>query len=351
MKFKLLVADFDTALFRAAKSVQEDYIEVTHTESGHVKEFENKTAFYGHWRNKNGGWLASTNEERLSKSLSVFSVEDFSIEELCRYPSDITDPLGDAERSFDFTVGRLKKSVDAADYKLVIGGEGNFRYESAQQLPYKGNRAGKPLIFHELKELVIKKYGKRVVVVDGREADDWCSAIGFQNYKHYLKTGKWDVCLAFIDKDLKMIVSPSFNYDDDKPEVVINTPFEAAKCYAVQLLCGDKGTDNIPGLPNFTDGVREKYELKKTVGIGSGSALKYLEGVTEIPELFQRVVEAYKSYYGTRKKNFTTHRGDVVKWGWRDYLQDNGNLLYMHRREDCVYDIFKDTLLPLGVKL
>ena len=350
MKFKLLVADWDSPLLRAAKSVQEDYILVTHNKSGHVKEFENKTEFYGHWKKKEGGWLRLQNDKRVQSKSKLLLVEDFSIEECVRLAPDIENHLEEAESSFDYSVGRLKKSVEAEDYKLVIGGEGNFRYDEAKQQPYKGKRKEKPLLFQELKELVIKKYKNKIIVVDGREADDYCGAIGWRNYLSYKKTGKWVICLAYIDKDLKMIISPSINYDDDKPEVKINTPFEAAKCYAVQLLCGDKATDNIPGLPNFTKEIQEKYDLTTTRGIGATSAENYLKPCTEVKEMFERVVEAYKSYYGEETQKYLAHTGEELDWNWKNYLQDNANLLWMHRRQDCKYNIFEDTLKPLGVE-
>ena len=348
MKFKLLLADWDSPLFRAAKGVQQDYVEVKHIKSGNVKEFENKTKFYGHWKKKAGGWLAAQNEEREAAGKPLMSPDDFEITECARLHPEIHNHLEEAMNSFDFSVGRLKKSVDAEEYKLVIGGEGNFRYEAAKQAPYKGGRTDKPLIFSDLKEAVIKKYRSKIVVVNGREADDYCSALGYKNYRNFCKTGIWDMCLGFIDKDLKMIISPSINYDDDKPEVVVPTAFDAAKYYALQLLMGDS-TDNIPGLSGISDELGEKYGIKSSRGVGSATANGLLESCEEIKDLFDRVVEAYKSHYGEEEHDFTLHTGEVERWTWQNYLQDNANLLWMHRKASCKYDIFKDTLTPLGV--
>ena len=59
ISFKLTIADFDTALFRSAKYVQEEYITVTR--NGITKEFKNRTEFYGHHSKKADGWLKDTN--------------------------------------------------------------------------------------------------------------------------------------------------------------------------------------------------------------------------------------------------------------------------------------------------
>jgi hypothetical protein len=351
MKFKLTLADWDTVLFRAAKFVQEDYIIATHKASGHKKEFKNKTEFYGHWKSKSGGWLAQRNKARVERDLEPFAPEDFAIEECARLNPEIDDHLGEAEKTFDFAVGALKKAVDSEDYRLAIGGEGNFRYAIAKQLPYKGHRKDKPLLFTEFRDFIIRKYKSKIIIVDGMEADDYCSKVGWENYHNFLKTGEWDICLAYIDKDLDMIISPSFNYDDSPPEVRIPTPFDAAMCYAVQLLAGDKGTDNIPGLPNFSEKTKEKYSLGNTKGIGVATAQKYLRDCETIKEAFERVVEAYKSYWGTKATKFIDHTGEVhEKWNWKDYLQDNARLLWMYRDDTCEYDIFEDTLKPLKVK-
>jgi hypothetical protein len=348
--FELIIADADTPLFQAAKFVQEDYVVVTHKPSGRKMEFNNKTEFYGHWKKKEGGWLSKKNEKRVEKGLDIFSADDFSIEECARLSSEIDDHLEEAIKSFDFFVGRLRGAVSADDYLLCIGGEGNFRYDVAKILPYKGDRKEKPILFQEVKEAVIDKYGTKIEVVDGEEADDRLGQYGWKNYLNYKKTGDWKYCLSYIDKDLNMIISPSFNYDKIEDGIKYTTENEASYAFCVQLLCGDKSTDNIQGLPNFTEEIIEKYKLKKSRGIGKATAQAYLRGCEgDVKLMFERIVEAYKSYYGDSYE-WVTHTEEMFTWSWLQFLRENSILLYMRRKQDEMYDIEK-TLKRLNIEL
>lgn len=101
-------------------------------------------------------------------------------------------------------------------------------------------------------------------------------------------------------------------------------------------------------MPNFTKEIQEKYQLGGTRGIGRATALKYLEGCETIRDLFERVVEAYKSYYGIEKQELVSHDGKALMWDWLDYLQDSAQLLYLRREEGEMYHICT-TLDKLGI--
>lgn len=346
-KFKLLISDHDTHLFRAAKMVQEDYIVVTNKRTEESREFKNKTEFYGHWKQKAGGWL---NEANTLLGVDV-SPDDFDIEECVRLNPEIDNHLEEAEKNFDFTVGHTKKLADCEDYRLVIGGDENFRYDLAQELPYKGDRKEKPLLFGELRDLIVSKYKSKVIIAEGREADDYLSEVGIKNFTHFNRTGKWLYLLSYIDKDIKMVVSPHINPDKAKDGIVYNPPLDAARCYAKQLLIGDVSVDNIPSLPNLSAEFREKYGLRKGNGVGDVTAEKLLEPCTTPKELFSLVVEAYKDYYGGDEVHvFDNFRGDTLKWTWREYIVNRAKLLWMYRSQDYDYDILRDTFEPLGVE-
>lgn len=343
--FKLMVIDADTPLFKAAKSVQRDYIIARNKKLGITKEFDNKTQLWGHHSKKEGGWLAEYNETAVEKSLP----DDWGVEDCATLAEEITDHLEVAFMSFNQFVGKMKKSGIAEDYLLCLGGEGNFRYDAAQFQPYKGERKDKPLIFQELKDKVVMQYGKRVVLANDCEADDILSHYGWKNYLNYRKTGEWEYLLAYLDKDLKMVVSPNVNYDDPLLKVEYNTPEECARCFCVQLLAGDQATDNIRGLPNFTEEIQQKYELGKTRGIGVATAQRMLRTAESPKEMYARVVEAYKSYYGEATVHtFVNFRGDELNWTWLDFLQDNAILLWMQRTEGERISI-EYTLRRMGV--
>lgn len=345
--FEKIIVDADTAVYQAANNIQEDYIEVIHKPSGTKKEFKNKTEFHGHWKKKAGGWLAQKNSDRIEKGLEPFDVEDFEIVECARLSSEIDDHIKEAVNSFDYFVGTIKKAVSADDYLLCIGGEGNFRYDIAKILPYKGNRKEKPIYFQEVRDAILDKYKSKIEIVNGEEVDDRLGQYGWENYLNHRKTGEWKYCLSYIDKDLKMIISPSFNFRKISEGLQYTTPEDSATYFCMQLLIGDKTTDNIPGLPNFTKEVQEKYGIRGSRGIGEALATKYLADCESVKEMFERVVEAYKSYYGDVYE-FTSYNGKVYIYSWLDFLRENAILLYMRREKDEMYDI-KDTLDRLGV--
>lgn len=347
-KYELVILDADTPVLRAAVAVQKSFIIARHIESGWEQRFDNQTVFWGHWKTKSGGWLKKKNALNEEQGRPLVKAEDFSIEECAELNPEIENHLEKAIEQFDYFVGKIKKLNLADDYLLGIGGSGNFRKDIAQILPYKGMRKDKPLLFAEVKEAIIYKYRNKVVVVNDEEVDDFCAIKGFENYKHFLKTGQWKYVIGFCDKDLEQIISPQFNYLDENPEVFIPTPEQAAQAFCVQCLAGDKGTDNIPGLPNFTEEIREKYSLGKTKGIGKATALKYLEGCKDIKEMFGRVCEAYRSYYGTEKQEFVSWQGEALMWDWLDFLQDNAQLLWLRREEGEMYHI-TTTLDRLGI--
>lgn len=347
-KYKMCHVDFDTGLFRAAKACQKDFIIVTHKETGWKQRFDGVSKFYGLGKSKAKGWIGEQNTIREKQGKSLISVDDFIIEECAELVDTGEVVLKQAMDMIDFMVGRIKKTSEAEDYRLYIGGSCNWRYDAANILPYKGNRKPKPIFFLEVKEALMKKYKSKIVVVDEEEVDDKLGQIGWQNYLNFRKTGKWEHVLSYIDKDLKMIISPHFNYDKCEDGIEINTPEEAAKWFCLQLLVGDKNTDNIQGLPNLSPDFQTKYELRKCRGLGKETALKILEG-KNIKESFEVVVEAYKSYYGEEKKKLLTFRNEELQYNWLDYLRENGLLLWMRRESNEMYNI-EDTLNRLGIE-
>ena len=349
--FEKVFADWDTVIYRAAKGCEHTTIQAKNKITGDVTEHRNRTAFWGHHSKKgSSGYLFKLNETQELKKQPPFTPEDFVIKDLIELAEDREDAVETAISQIDFSVGRLKKYLNIDDYVLCIGGDNNFRYDLAKRAPYKGGRTKKPLMFEEVREEFIYKYKRKILIAENREADDLISEIAYDNYVTFLKTKKWKHVISYLDKDLQMCISPRFDYTKPDNGIVVNTPFDAAKCYAVQLLTGDRSVDNIMGLDGFTDEIREKYKIPNRAGIGKATANDFLEGCQSIKELFERVIEAYKSYYGTSPHEFTTWTGEKEMWTWRDYISDTAKLLWMHRTEDCKYDIFKDTFDKLKIE-
>lgn len=334
-------ADFDTAIFRSAVTCQEDYIIVKHKKTGWEKRFKGVSKFYGLGKSHTGGWIGEQNAEREGTDKPQISADDFEISYHHELKNQSVEELIESSlQEIDFVVGRIKRTMDAEDYRLCIGGKGNYRHDLAQVLPYKANRGEKPILFQEIREAFIQKYKSKVIVADGIEAEDILGIEGFNAYLRFQKTGIWDTVICYIDKDVDQVYCPRFNYDKTQEGIKIPTPQECMFSFCKQLLIGDRSTDNIPGLPELSNELKEKYQLRKYKGFGAATAEKLLEG-KGVKEMFEVVVEAYKSYFGEEKKEFISHRCEVLNWNWLDYLNDTARLVYLQKYEDEVYDIRK----------
>ena len=352
-EYEVCYVDFDTVLFRSAKLLQEDYIIVT-SKKGSKKEFKNVTSFYGRGKARDGGWIGEQNEKRLLKDLPPLKAEDFTIEASARVKESPDPNLTIIEyglSQIDYKVGAIKKASKAKTYVLGIGGlTPNFRYDAAHITPYKGARKAKPLLFLELREAFLQKYKNKVMIArDGLELDDEASIKGWESYHHFLETGKYKYVLAFVDKDLNMTPCPSFNYDKTEEGIISPELTECIRAYAQQCLSGDL-VDNVTGLPNLNPDFCKKYGLAKPVGVGKATAIQILKDCTTPKDMFERVVEAYRTYYGEEEFEFTSHRGEVSKRTWLDMLKENAILVYMIQKyeEAGVYDI-SEMLKKMGI--
>ncbi len=338
--FELFIVDSDTALFTAAKYVQEDYVVVKSKLTGVEREFKNKTTFLGTKKSGDiGGWMGELN----TWLGTTFNRDDFEVTQMTRLRTDITNHLEEAEKQFAYFVRGIKALELAKDYRLCIGGEGNFRYDIAKILPYKGMRKEKPLIFSELKTKVCSQYKSKIILANNCESDDTLGIYGAKSQSNFRKTGKYLYVLGYTDKDIRQIWGPTVFLNNKEAGIKFLTPMEAAHHFAFQLLKGDKTVDNIQGLPGLAQETREKYRIRNTVGCGEVAATAILEGCTEIKELFERVVECYKAYY------VDPVMVQGVEYTWKDFLRENAILLWMMRTPDQRFDIFVDLLDPYGV--
>lgn len=331
--FELIIVDADTALFTAAKSVQEDYVVVKNIKTGVEREVKNITTWQGRVRTGDVPEDSLLGQDNLFYGMNL-SRDDFEVIQKTRLKPDITNHLEKAEIQFACFVKEIKDLQLADDYRLCLGGEGNFRYALATILPYKGERKEKPIVFGDLKEKVFTQYKNKVIIANDCESDDNLGILGTENQAIFRKTGNYKYLLAYMDKDIKQIWGATLFLNKKEDGVKFITPFEAAHHFAYQVLKGDKSVDNIQGLPDLAASTKEKYNLRKVVGCGDVAATTILEGCATIKELFERVVECYKEFY---------------KDDWKAPLQENAILLWMQRRSDQRFNIFTDLFDKIGV--
>lgn len=339
------IIDIDTLLIHAALAGQESKVLVTHKSTGWQKEFKNQTEFFGHFKKKDAGWLGEYNETKRAKGLPLVSPDDFEIETIVTKIADQITEEGNVITPEIVVKGRLKNKIEAItkqswckDFKICFGTGTNFRYEIAQTQPYKSERPEKPLLYDVVKEYMLWKYKDHLITADGVETDE---IVTEQIWKAWLRAKRnhdnLDTVSCHIDKDLDQF--PCLKYDFDKPELGLQkiTQIQAIKNLAVQMLKGDT-IDTIPGLPKLTDGLHEKYKIRKSgKGLGEKTARALVEDCQTPKDVFLRVVEAYKAYYGEEAQQFCSFRGDYSYRNYLDHMNEQFRLLRM--RTDVKKDV------------
>lgn len=137
----------------------------------------------------------------------------------------------------------LKRSK--ADYHLgfLTEGKSNFRIKVATTLPYKGQRKTnneKPKFYDEIRHYLMNHYGFQMM--KGVEADDALTICS----EHFKPNNKYITIIATKDKDLWQY--PGLHYNMNTKEMMEITEAEAHRNLWKQMILGDMGTDNIPGL-------------------------------------------------------------------------------------------------------
>lgn len=193
--------------------------------------------------------------------------------------------------------------------------EKNFREAVAVTKPYKGTRkAEKPFHFANLTVYLLENFDCHIS--RGVEADD---SMGLEQYMCWnCQVGPEPTIICSRDKDLRMIPGWHYSWECGKQPSIgpVETNFigwlekkpdgkvigYGIKFFYYQMLVGDT-VDNIPGAP----------------GVGPVKAFNLLDPLTDDRVMYEAVRELYK---------------EVVGEGWKEYLQEQANLLWIVREWD-----------------
>lgn len=241
-------------------------------------------------------------------------------------------PVEHCYKVLDTYIKNLKKQVKADKWRFFIGRGELDRLHTSTLYKYKGTRDGveKPYHFDAVKDYLEAK--PETTVVRKIESDDVCSVM---MYNDYAKNGEDPKrVLIAIDKDLLNSVGSKFN--PDKDEWSWTTPEQADCNFACQMLEGDWSTDGIKGLPDISDEFRERFSLPKRKGVGKATAKKILEDLEgqSLQTLYNRVLEAYKSYYGDGEYVYKAWTGEEMSKTAEGILDENAELLFMMRKKN-----------------
>lgn len=218
---KVLI-DADILVYRNAWAVQKTHY--THKETG---EFFDGKAKASEWLIElYGGPVSKGKRNWLKehwKDEEWEAVEEIEEWKACRF-------------LLDHSIDKIKTNVGATDFALYLSPDRCFRHDIATVLPYKGKRRPAPFYKDKAREHFINYYA--AVVGENIEADDLCGL-----------NQTTETIIASIDKDLLSI--PGHHYNIDSEEQVVIDLYEADQMFFCQLLAGDLGVDNIPGLPGI----------------------------------------------------------------------------------------------------
>lgn len=282
-KSKILTIDADTICYRAAKILQEDYIEVEYKDTNRKKKFKNITEFKGRKRTKIEGWLGDLNKNKEKP----FLLQDFNIEN----KSEVIHPDTIAHKAIKQRIEDLSSLHWVKDIRICLGGSNNFR--DLIFSGYKKGRPPKPLRFLDVKKWMIDYYGNKIKLSNNCESDDDVSAMGWFGWKVQQKTGENPIVMCHIDKDGDQVPGLHYNYDKNKLYEV--SEFDAHKSLAIQCIIGDN-CDSIESVPEANKCVQDRYAIG-IGGIGPVKARKILEGCITIQDLYREVEELYFCYY------------------------------------------------------
>lgn len=331
------IIDLDMFKYAIASVGDRRFVEVVHTPTGRVKEFDNKTAFCG--RNKQGGWLKDKNKEREDKGLPPFDPEEFEIiqkQELKDQPLEFI--LHSAKRSVDAAIA----ASGAKSYEAYIGKGESFRVALSTLQKYKGqrNKAANPLLITEVSEYLAKRY--KAEVITGIEVDE-------KIVMRYLELEKQGVECFVIAEDKDALSCPVKVYNPNRHEDGI------VDCRGFgELWVDDKGkvrgkgrlfkyfqASSLDEIDNY------KAHCHSDVYWGEKSAYKALKDCKGDKEAWEAMVGIFKKLY-PEPKTITTWQEDEVEIDWLYCMQELIHMSHIHRWDGDFINV-KEVLDKMGI--
>lgn len=340
-----LILDLDQICYVSAAGSEKRSIVVTHKKSGREMTFKNASEFWGRGKKAIGGWLADQNMNRKVQAeaegrvFTPWTREDFEIRD-----KQVAEPV-------EYCLHLLKMKIDAIFDHLemdhargvgVLGGEGNFRLLLPSPQVYKGNRKDmiRPLLLEECRNYVEYKYHAKVV--NGIEADDYITMLGWQGWLNYQATGKFNYMICTFDKDNRQAPCLLFNPQraegkGGKADWVYPTPMLIDDSmgqiwlkkgevkgwgklfFGYQMLVGD-ATDNIRPYQWF-DGCR----------FGDKAAFELIGGCKDEKEMWTNIVDQYKTWFPSGKVEFTNFDGNEICLTVGQWMSIIFSMVYMKR--------------------
>lgn len=178
----IAIFDLDMVIYRSAFAGEKRTIEATYKPTGKIYTFKTRTEMYGHWKKKEGGWLAKENEDRGKKEKPPLLVDDFDIVDV-----QSAEPIENVLHTVKSMIRKPMEEIGATKMLGFVEGKEKElkRLQRSTILKYKGGREDtiSPVYKKEVTEYLLNKYNSRLVN-DGHETDDWVIIESFKKPSH-----------------------------------------------------------------------------------------------------------------------------------------------------------------------
>lgn len=342
MSVKRLVFDYDYMKYAIAAVCEVRSVIVTHKKSGNVKEFENRTEFWGKPPRYDGGWLGELNKERAKDGKEAFTKDDFEITD-----RQEPQPVSHMNNTVKQHINNICKVLGATSYYGYIGKGESWRVGASRIIEYKGNRKDtiKPLMLPEIEEYLTRRHD--ATIITQREADDEVVIDCMKNPQ---------LTLVGVDKD----------YYGSEPITFFNPDKMSEPLYIAGLgkLWIEEKAKSSGRVDKTVRGIGRKWfyfqvmsgdssdnyfaNSATTTKWGDMSAYKLLEKCETDEQCWAAIVSGYKKLYPEPFK-FTGWRGDELDLDWKSVLEENCTMAHMLRKPDDKF-VLDEVLDRFGVK-
>lgn len=351
--------DGDMLAFVVASACETKKVVATYKPTGSVKEFKNKSEFWGRGKTI-GGWLGETNEARIEKGKEPFKKEQFEVVET--YSSS---PVENCLYSVKNKLLTFQKHLKTGKPRIVMGTGDNFRHELELPTRYKANREEmrRPELLDETRRFMIESLGAEVVT--GIEADDRLAMYQYKGYQGFLNKGFYTTVVGAIDKDARqtygMLMNPTteivkkngkqvsvFKYPEPLIVDGLGSLYEKGTKVKDYLGHGDAWLFYQILNGDDTDGYYPTKPFKKN--FGSKSAYDALVNCTTRREYLQKLVDVYHDLFptGVQYVSWTGKEMDLKPVEWmqmmfqcaymKRWVNDDTDIITWLNEEQITYD-------------
>lgn len=302
---RILYIDADTILYSSAAKEEINKCLATNSLNGKSKLFPSKTAF--------NEWY---------KEYSTHPKEVYTFQQ----EKELVGEISFACKSVRSKIEGIVEKAGCDDFRVCIQGIGNYRNDYVSKyVTYKGQRTGKPLLYSDVFNYVVKKYKDKVIITSEEETDDFICKLAWKHWNEKHTTEDSPIVIAMVDKDIQQnCPGVLLNYFKLEEGLFLNTHEMQYKGFWKSVLTGDVA-DNIDGILRLSDETKRLYGIKAN-GCGPVAAARILCTATSEKECGERVLEAYKQAWPD---------------DYMERLQDMCFFLWLRREEGEMFDLKK----------